>query len=249
MLLGTLLALSMLTKTDIAALQSSKLVPNATNNIATIAGSRAVVLAKATFATYSGPTGLQTVMSYLMPPNTLQPGDCFRVAIGGTALNNAGSNQPFGAVLVLTQGGTSAEFGYRQGTAPSAAANYFAWRSEILICTGVAGANGQYLSGGGQISSASYNANPRGNAKLPSSALAFTGYGNTLLTDTNFAGTPISGGTLVATAGAPVGGGMLANVAQQTFVGTLPILFEVKVGNLTQPNTTMNVASGVLEGL
>jgi hypothetical protein len=235
---------------DIASLQSAKLPPNAVNSIGSIVDTRPVILAKANFSTYTGPgTTLQTVMSYLVPGGALHPGDCFRLNIGGSANNASGTNQPLGAVIVLTQGSTTAEFGYRNGTYPPTGALYIAWRSEILICTSIPGATGQYLAGGGPRGTLSYSTNPSNNKKLPSAGLGFAAYGNTLITDTTLAGAPTGGGTLVATAGVPVGGGMFANSVQQAFSGSQPILLEVKVGNLTAANTIVIVNSGVLEGL
>lgn len=244
MLLGTLLSLAMLTQTDKAALQSSKLPPNANNNIAAIAGTRGVVLAKASLATYVGPTGPQTVLSYLIPPNTLQVGDCFRWQIGGFGNNADAAPRSFGAQLRITQAGaTSQTFGYVVLGVPSVPADDFMWSSEGLVCVGIAGATGQYLAGGGSRLSSSYSASPQAGRNLPNASLGFTGYGKTFITSATLAPPTDAAGPFLTASGGQ------ANTTQFLFSGGQPIVIEIFVTQLTTSNTSLTVNAGVLEGL
>jgi hypothetical protein len=242
MLLSLLLSTAMITAFDKAQLQSSKLSPNSDDSIAQIAGTRGVVLAKASFATYSGPGGPFTVLSYLIPANTLQIGDCFRWQFGGWGNNSDAAPRNFnGGILISQAGATSTALGPPVSVPIAAANSNFEWESDGMVCVGIAGANGQYLAGGGQLGTGTYTTNPRANAKLPNSALAITGYAKTLIT-ASAVGSLAGGALLAASAGQ-------SGTAQVLYSANTPILINLVVGSLGTSNTSLTVAAGVIEGL
>lgn len=244
MLLPLLLSAAMLTQTDINALRSSKLSPNATNNISTIALARGAILARATFSTYTNISGGQvSVMSTTIPAGALQPGDHLRYSLGGTAINNTGANDTVGAFMQVTQGNSIQFLGRVAFIATGA--NAVAWRSEGLIGVSIPGATGQYVKA---LSSAAQPTAFSPRNKLPNSSIAFAGYGDTLVSDTALSGT-FTAGFLQNSASPNTGSVLAATKTQFNFSNATPIQIDIIIGDVGSANNTITVQSGILEGL
>lgn len=241
-----LLALAVLTVANQRALQGAKLSPNARNAIGTLITGRPVVLARATFATYTGPLGVSggyPILSVLMPAGQFQVGDYLRLQIGGTATNTTGGSVGYGALLRFTQGLNTTTVGFAPND--TSAAGSFGWRSEILVGVGIEGASGQYGRGAIAVSNVFQ---PNSQPKI-AQAISFTGYGMTQLTDRSFSVPPYAGGFIIAPAAGGVGSTIVANTAQVGFLATQPILVEVLIGGVFSANQSVTVTAGILEGL
>jgi hypothetical protein len=245
MLLETLLATLMLTKSDIAALQGSKLSPNATNNIAALSLARPVVLARATYATYQGGSAsAPVIMSFYLDAGVAQPGDQFAAVITGTASNNTGAPQNIYCNAAISQGGVTQLIGSGFAIAADTAGTAVAWRSEITFGVNVPGADGQYIT----PVSPSYKVSkgtPRG--QLPRASIGFAGEGHTFITNTGLTGAVYAGGAILAVNQS----NMQATKSQLTYSSQTPIQIDINLNAMLGGGANWNVTvqSGYLLGL
>lgn len=234
----------MLTAGEAASLQDARLGPKERAIIASIGDNRPVILARATFATYSNVIGgLQNVMSVQVPANTFAPGDMLRLAIGGVYKNDTGVNNNIGAQLNITQGTSTQAFGLVATTAPSA--NLIAWRTEILVGVSVAGADGQYLP----TMSSAQPTGVRPASLLQNGAVVFAGYGDTLISVADASASFFRGGFLQNTVPATTGSNLAASATQKVFQNSQPMQIDIYVSDCSTANQVITVQAGVLEGL
>lgn len=243
-MLGLLLA-SMLVQSDIRALQSAKLSPNAVNSIAALQGSTPRILDRATFATYAGGTPQFTVMSYSFAPGEIQAGSQIHFKVGGTFVNDSGGVYLAGAVVFVTGGTTTALMGTTaQAATTGAGANAIrAWETDCTIAASIAGADGQYLPNlkSGTAATATVK---------QSASLAFTNVCKQFISDSTVAGSPDYGGLILNTLGN--GSRITSTLFQQTFSLASPIQISVVVTPPvvgTGSQSRMTIQMGYMEGL
>jgi hypothetical protein len=247
MIASLVLALAMLTPADAGTLKQSRLTPNANNAIATIARARPVVLARFTFATYTGPiTTPVSIATILFPAGVLQPGDQFKVEIGGTA-SNTSTASVVGAIVQISQGGLVQNIGAGAGaTLPNTGGTPVAWFSWINFGVNVPGADGQYLQPISALSSQSGTlVQPR---NLPNASIGFAGLGAALVSDTSTSGGLYAGGILIGGAAAQTSR-MLSTKAELDYSNQQPIQMDVILFNLTPTSNVITVQSGTFIGL
>lgn len=239
------LGAAMLIKSDIAALQSSKLPPNATNNIATLADSRPVILGRATFATYTASLAADPVlMSVQFDGGILAPGDQFTAAIVGTASNNSGLSQNIYCTAVVTQGSTVQNIGSAAATAANTGGTAAAWRCDLQFGINIPGADGQYIAQ--PQPSIATNTIPQNQAR--GKGIGFAGAGQTYISDTALTGGLYAGGHVIAGTSASF---MQATKAQIVYNSTDPIRIDILLKGMTAggANWSVVVQSGYLLGL
>lgn len=228
----------MLLPSDRAALRGSRLLPHASNAIASVAGCRGVVIARTSFATYSNIVGGEvSVMAATLPASSFSVGDQIRLTVIGSAVNNSGLPQLVGATLRFTQGTSVQNYG-SEATAASLGTAPYPWKSDMLVAASLPGADGQYLSAAAkqvvpsQISSRINN----------SSILSFTGGGTTII-GTNAGTSTFARGTFAA-------GSTISSTFAQTVLNVdQPILVEAIVGNVSGTTFSVTVQSGLIECL
>lgn len=248
-MLELFLAGSMLVHTDITALQSSKLPPNATNSIAALQGATPRVLDRCTYATYPAAapgTGLVIPMMYYFEAGEIGAGSQVRFKIGGTFINDGGSIYQAGAQMRITSGSTIVVMGSRAQAATTGAgiSAVRAWETDCTITASISGASGQYLPN----LKTGTRANP--STRPQSASISFTNVCKQLITDNSVASSPDFGGLILN--GAANGSIMSSTQFQQVFSMSTPILMEV----LVQPPIlgvgtvgNMTIQMGYMEGL
>jgi hypothetical protein len=235
----------MLTKSDAAALQSSKLGPSGNNAVGSIAMARPVVLGKITYATYiaSLPTD-PVLMTAYFDGGVLRPGDQFVAVVTGTASNNTGANRSIYCYAQVTQGGVSQTIGSGIATAIDTTGTFVAWRCDISLGANVPGAVGQYTRPT-QPQPGTQSGLP---APLVSTAIGFAGSGQTLITDTALTGAVYAGGFIRAGAATSA---MQATKSQITYASTAPLRIDILLGGVSAGGVNWNVTveSGYFLGL
>lgn len=250
-LAALLVAAVMLTRTEAAGLNIHGVDPQLRANIGKLAANRAVILSRCTFADYLLANGDfagngTAIMSFTFPGDSIQPGQQFRIVVGGNYRNNTGAVKQVGVLLRLTGlNGVTQRMGYTATVPSNAAGLAAAWRSEILLAASIAGATGQYVP---TIQQSAKTQGDTYTTKLaPNLALAFTEISSTFVTDTNYASGQDVGGVL--SNATPNGSGLSSNIFQQVYNATQNIQIEVilPLGGLAP--TEMTVAAGYMEAL
>ena len=245
-MLSLVLGAALLIKSDIAAMQSSKLPPNATNNIAAMADSRPVILGRATFATYVGGAATPPVlMSVQFDGGILAPGDQFTASVSGTASNNSAAAQNILCYAQVTQGLNVQIIGFGAATAVVTGGTAVAWRCDIMFGVNIPGSDGQYIAQP-QVLSSGANAISQNQAR--GRGIGFAGSGMTLITNTTLTGGVYAGGAILAGASAS---SIQATKSQLVYNSNDPIRIDILLGGMTASGAlwTSTVQSGYMLGL
>ncbi len=245
------LGAAMLIKSDIAALQSSKLPPNATNNISQIADSRPVILGRTTFATYPGGAAADPVLiSVQFDGGILAPGDQFTGVVTGVASNSSGSGKQVYCKAVVTQGTTTQTIGSGAALAADTAGTQVAFRCDLSFGINIPGADGQYIAAPQGPASSANVAVALSQNQARGKGIGFAGSGQTLITDTSLTGGVYAGGAILA--GAGLQSRMQATKSQIVFNSTDPIRIDIVLSSMTAGTAgtwSVIVQSGYLLGL
>lgn len=241
MIHALLLAALMLTQQDSGALRNARLTPNAINSIAAALSTRPAVFARATYAVYTGPQPQTIIMSFVIPGNTLGPGDQFVGTVMGTASFASGSGPNPGAFVQLSQNGIVVQTIGITASLANTGGTAVAWRSDFEFGANVPGLSGQYLP-----SLTSVGASPR--KSIPQASIGLTGGGSTLITNTALSGGLFSGGKILANGDAAGQSFMLNTRTQATLSNALPIEIDVLI-SLVPTGSEVTVQSGYVMGL
>lgn len=94
----------MLLPVDVAALQSSRLLPHAQSAISTIAESRPAVVERVTFGEYAGPLTRERVIGHTF--TRFNAGQMVRISLFGSAINAGGGTRGFAPAVLIEQQAT-----------------------------------------------------------------------------------------------------------------------------------------------
>jgi hypothetical protein len=243
--------LAVLTRSEAQGLAIRGIDPQLKSALGNLAEARPVIVGRCTYADYLlangdfAATGT-SVMSFTFPGNTIRPGMQIRAVLGGNYRNNTGVTKRVGAFARLTGvNGVTQTLGFQATVASNAAGLAAAWRSEIVIAASIAGVQGQYIP---TIQQGAITKNKTYTTNLsPNSAIAFTEFSSTSVTDTNYAsGQDVGGVILNAT---PNGSGISGNIFQQVYDATQSITVDIilPLGGIAP--TEMTISSGYMEAL
>lgn len=224
---------------DIGALQSSKLPPNATNSIASIAGNRPVVLARATYQTVAA-TKAGTFLNFTFPANTLQPGDQLLLKLFGTVQNASAFVDTFFVEVDVTQASAFQILSAVNAAIDHATPNPVSWCLDAALSFSIPKANGQtFLSSSATV--------PPAAAKLPRAALMVGGYMSLGVTNAANLTATLTGGPLVSTATTGSYQISTLDANNQSFSNNRPTMVSVSITNGSF--NTFAVMGGWLMGL
>jgi hypothetical protein len=224
---------------DIAALQSAKLPPNATNAIAAILGNRPVILARATFGTVPA-TKAGTFLRYTFPANALLPGDQLVLKLYGTVQNPSAFVDTFFVEIDVLQDSAFQILSAVNAAIDHSTTNPVSWCLDAALAFSIPKFNGQtFLS-----SSATA---PPAAGKLPRAALSVGGYMELNVTNSADLTATLTGGQVVSTA--TTGSYQIGtlNADNQTFSNNRPTAVSVSITNGSF--NTFAVVGGYLMGL
>lgn len=241
--LVALLLATMLLKAEAAGLADQRIDVKTRQVIGSLSDNRRVILARATFATYTSGTNI-VVMDFVFPAFSFEPGDMISMEAMGTQLNNTGGVAGAGVFIRISQG-----VNVQNIEAPSGApanANPFAWFSKIMVGVNQTGANGQYVPPLQRSVASASQVYPDGLGT--SDGIGFAGGGYTLVSDQAFTTASFASGLLLNTVPATTGSGAAATRQQLIFDRSQPIDVAVIIPGASATDS-ITVQYGVLEGL
>jgi hypothetical protein len=224
---------------DIAALQSARLPPNAVNAIAAILGSRPVVLARATYGTVPA-TKAGTFLRYTFPANALMPGDQLVLRLYGTVQNASAFVDTFFVEIDVLQDSAFQILSAVHAAIDHTTTNPVSWCLDSALAFSIPQVNGQtFLSSSATAAPAA--------EKLPRSALAVGGYMALTVTNSADFSATLTGGQPVSTATTGSYQISTLNADNQTFSNNRPTAVSVSITNGSF--NTFSVLGGYLLGL
>jgi hypothetical protein len=229
----------MLITSDVGALQSSRLPPNATNNLASIAANRPVILARATYQTVTA-TKTGTFLRYTFPDNALQPGDQLVLKLHGIVRNPSAFVDTFFVEVDVIQDSAFQILSAVNAAIDHSTTSPVSWCLDAALAFSIPKANEQtFLSSSAKA--------PPSPAILPRASLSVGGYMALAVTNAADLTSTLTGGQVVSTATTGSYQISTLDANNQTFSNNRPTAVSVSITNGSF--NTFAVMGGYLMGL